>query len=87
MSTEPMLGPTSLLAPSELILLNGDQFAREKRLGERVELINIDAAVDARELGEAVLAAAFLANEQAGAVHLEMRQKRALFGLRRYEEL
>jgi hypothetical protein len=61
MSLEPVLDPPSLLAPSEQILLKGDQFAGEERLGKRVELININVAVDARELGEAMVAAAFLA--------------------------
>jgi hypothetical protein len=79
--------PAILLAPSELVLLKGDRFAAERVFGERVELITVHAAVDARALGEMMLATAFLANEQAGAVHLVVRQRTVLFGLLKPDEL
>ena len=71
----------SLLTPSEIILLHGDKFARTSSAA--VELwgwvgFNVNALT---------LAAAFLANEQAGAVHLEVRQEKALFGLLRLDKL
>ena len=79
-------GPANLLAPSELILLY-DRFAAEGKFGRRRELIYAHSAVDARALGELMLAAAFLANEQAGAVHLELRQQTVLFSLLKLDKL
>jgi hypothetical protein len=75
----------SLLAPSELVLLHGDKFARTSsgalKLGGGVRVVTKNTDAQARELGETMLAAAFLAAEQAEAVQLEVRQQQALFGL------
>ena len=75
----------SLLAPSELILLHGDKSGRTSsgalKLGGWVRVVNKNTDAQARELGRPVLAAAFLAVEQAGAVQLEVRRQQALFGL------
>jgi hypothetical protein len=69
------------LAPSELILLQGDKFARTSsaavKLGEWVGL----------KVDEMMLATAFLAVEQSGAVQLEVRKQEALFGLLRVDKL
>ena len=74
-----------LLAPSELVLLHGDKFASTSsaavKMGEWVRLVHMDTSAEARELGRTMLAAAFLAVEQAGAVQLEVRKQQALFGL------
>ena len=81
----------SLLAPSELVLLHGDKFANTSsaavRFGEWVRLVHMDTSAEARTLGETMLAAAFLANEQAGAVRLEVRQQHALFNLLSQDKL
>ena len=90
MSTNAMLDSASPLTPSDLVLLNGEQFAQGRSWAERIELINIDAAVDAKQLGQTMLAAAFLANEQAGAIRLEVHQnekKTFLFGRLTVKEL
>jgi hypothetical protein len=75
----------SLLAPTELVLLHGDRFASTSstavKFGEWVRLVHMDTSAYARELGRTMLAAAFLAVEQAGAVRLEVRRHQALFGL------
>jgi hypothetical protein len=80
-----------LLSPSELVLLHGDKFATTSsaavRLGEWVRLVHMDTYAEARELGRTMLAAAFLADEQAGAVRLEVRQQQALFGLLTLDKL
>jgi hypothetical protein len=70
-------------SPSELVLLSGDQFAASARFGNNVQLLHTDAKVSAEDLGQAMLGAAFLASEQSGAIHLEVRQKKALMGLRK----
>lgn len=56
-------------------------------LQDKVELLQTKAKVSAPELGQAVLATALLANEQVGNVRLEIRSKKALFGLRSVKTL
>lgn len=77
--------PAAPLAPSELIYLNGGQFAGKARINN-IELFSGEK-VAADQLGEAMMAAAFLANEAVGAMRLEVRQKKALFGLRKVDAL
>jgi hypothetical protein len=88
----------SLLAPSELILLHGDKSGRTSsgalKLGgwvrvvtKNVRVVTKNTDAQARELGEKMLAAAFLAVEQAGAVQLEVRRQQALFGLLEVDRL
>lgn len=55
----------SPLTPSEVVFLQGDQFARKAR-SNKVELLHADLAVSAEELGRAILVASFLASEEAG---------------------
>jgi hypothetical protein len=76
---KPLNNATSF-APSEVVLFNGEKFAKKTMAGN-VTLLHLDQNVSAAQLGQAALAAAFLANEQAGAVRLEVRQTKALFGL------
>lgn len=76
------IDPTYLLSPSELVFLNGEAFAKKARLGN-MQLLNTDASVSISQLGQAILSAAFLANEKIGASNLETYQKKALFGLRK----
>lgn len=80
------IDPLVPLTPSELVLLNGERFAKKVMLGN-VKLLHSDASVSVAQLGQAILAAAFLANEGLGAVRLEKRKKKAMFGLRKVDSL
>lgn len=86
MSTSHMLDPTNPLAPSELVLLNGDQFAKKVMLGN-VQLLHSDTSVSATQLGQSILVAAFLAAEAAGNLRFEVRQGKAMLGLRKVSNL
>lgn len=68
------------LTPSELVLLNSEAFAPRAGLADRLPLLNSDVVVSATALVRAMLAAAFLANEQAGALRLEARPRQTPFG-------
>ncbi len=69
------------LTPSELVYLNGEKFAPKAGVFNKVKLMHIDLSVDEVQLVQKAAAAAFLANEQAGTLRLELRTKKALFGL------
>ena len=73
---------TSTLSPSELALLRGDTFADKGGMLDKVTLLDGQKEVSAKQLAQALFAVALLANEEAGALHLEARTKKALFGLR-----
>jgi hypothetical protein len=73
--------PTSPFTPSELVFFHGEAFANQVLMGN-VELLHTDAKVSAAQLGQAMLMAAFLGMEQAGAIRPEVREKKALLGLR-----
>lgn len=68
------------LAPSEIILLNGEAFAPPPGLTDPLALLHTAGAVSAAALARAMLAAAFLAAEQAGALRLDVRPKPTPFG-------
>jgi len=71
-----------VLTPSERVLLFGDRFARPAgMLGHGEVVLSSGAKVGADELAVNAVAAAYLACEQAGAVRLEIRQGKAMFGL------
>lgn len=86
MSSNIFLNPTNPISPSELVLLNGDQFAKKVMLGN-IKLLHTDASVSFSQLGQAILAAAVLANESSGNLRLEVRQEKATFGLRKVKRL
>lgn len=69
------------LIPSELVFFNGEKFASSKGIFNKVSLLHTDVQVNKVELVQHLLAAAFLANERAGWMRLELRQKKVLFGL------
>lgn len=74
---------TGELVPSELAWLSGDQFAGKKTFNDwETTILGSDAKVSVKQLAGAVAAAALLAAEQAGAIRLEVRAKKTLFGLR-----
>lgn len=74
--------------PSELVVLFGEKFAEEGgMLAAKEEALVSRMKVSAEKLAHAALAAALLANEQTGAVRLEHRKGKALFGLMDTEKL
>jgi len=86
MSNPPSLDPSIPFAPSELVLLNGDQFAKKVMMGN-IQLMHTDASVSYSQLGEAILAAAELAVESSGNLQYEVRQEKAMLGLRKVNTL
>jgi len=69
------------LTPSELVYLNGEQYAK-KRMINNVKLLHADLSVSASELAYAMLATAFLASETEGALRLVVGKRKALLGSR-----
>ena len=85
--TDPQ-SPPFVLTPSERVLLFGDRFTPQVgMLGTSEVVLTSGVKVDADKLAAVMLAAAFLANEQAGALGLEARQGKAMFGLMKTEHL
>lgn len=80
------LVPTTPLSPSELVLLKGEQFAKKSFSGN-IKLLHTDNKVSAKEIGQVILMAALLANEQTGTVRLEVGRKEALLGLCKVDTL
>ena len=69
----------SAFTPSELILLNGDKFAPEVE-SDGHQLLCSDGMVNGHYLAVMMTAAAILANEEEGALAVELRvQKKKLF--------
>ncbi len=69
------------LTPSELVYLNGEKFAQKAGVFNKIKLMHLDMSVNDTQLVQMTVAAAFLANEQAGTLRLELKSKKALFGL------
>ncbi|HWI53446.1 MAG TPA: DUF4339 domain-containing protein [Symbiobacteriaceae bacterium] len=80
----PLAAAGGLLTPSEVVLLFADQFAGEGSLlkGGNWTTLTTGAKVGYTDLTAALLSAALLANEQAGAIRLRMAPKKAMFGLK-----
>lgn len=68
------------LTPSELVYLNGEKYSPKKALINNTKLMHIDLNVATNELINAMLCAAFLTNEQEGAMRLEVRSVKHLLG-------
>jgi hypothetical protein len=82
----PQAAPT--FTPSELVVLFGEQFADEGGvLTAKVETLISGAKVHAEKLAYAAVAAAALAAETAGAIRLDHRRGKALFGLVKTEDV
>ncbi len=73
--------PDLYLTPSELVYLNGEKFAQKAGVFNKTQLMHVNLGVNMIQLVQMAVAAAFLANEQAGSLRLELRGKKALFGL------
>jgi hypothetical protein len=86
MSNNLSPNPGNPISSSELVLLRGDQFAKKVMIGN-IKLLHTDASVSISQLGQAILAAAVLAAEAAGNLQLEVRQGKAMFGLRKVKNL
>lgn len=86
MTTDQKLDPTNPLSPSELVLLNGDQFAKKVMMGN-IQLLHTDASVSISQLAKAILAAAVLAAESVGNLQLEVQTGKAMLGLRKVKKL
>ena len=76
-----------MLTPSETVWFHPASFAREKKLLDAIGLPHTDKKYDASELGTAVLQAAILAAEEAGAITLAAGKTGRLFGLRKVDAL
>jgi hypothetical protein len=84
---QPAAAPL-VLTPSERVLIFGDRFSKPAgMMGFSEVVLSSGNKVEADRLAENVFAAAFLANEQAGAIGLELRQGKAMFGLMKTEKL
>lgn len=80
------IDPSHPLTPSEVVFLNGEQFAKKAMLGN-VDLLHSEEKVSLAQLAQAILATALLAGEAAGAIRLEVRERKAMLGLRKVRDL
>ncbi len=80
------IDPDNFLTPSEVVFLNGEMFAKKVTLGN-VQLLHTEEKVSLSQLGQAILTAAILAGEQAGAFRLEVQERKAMLGLRKVRKL
>jgi hypothetical protein len=69
------------LTPSELVYLNGEQFAQKAGMLNKTRLIHMEYDVNTVQLAQAVIAAAFLTMEQQGTLRLQLRSKKVMLGL------
>jgi len=84
---QPAAAPL-VLTPSERVLIFGDRFGPPAgMMGFNEVVLSSGNKVSADRLAENIFAAAFLANEQAGAIGLELRPGKAMFGLMKTEKL
>lgn len=77
----------SQLTPSELVYLNGEQFAGAPGASRRARLVHSGQEVHLGELAKMTLASALLANLQAGSLRLTERVHSRWFGLMKKEIL
>jgi hypothetical protein len=66
------------LTPSELVYLNGEKYSPKKALINNTKLVHIDQSVATNELVNAMLCAAFLANELEGTLRFAVRIEKHL---------
>jgi len=86
-NAQPHAAPL-VLTPSERVLIFGDRFSTPAgMLGYGEVVLSSGNKVSADKLALNLVTAAFLANEQAGAIGLELRLGKAMFGLMKTEKL
>jgi len=66
--------------PSEYILLNGDKFSPESSSENKLPLLCSDGWVDGAYLASLMIIAAVLANEEEGALTLQLQTTKKMFG-------
>jgi hypothetical protein len=86
MSKSPKIESTNPISPSELVLLNGEQFAKKSMMGN-TKLLHTDASVSNSQLGEAILTVALLAVGTNGNLKFETRAEKAMLGLRKVNSI
>ena len=72
----------TILTASELVLLNAATLIPGGGLLDKHKAVGSEAEVSKKTLAQTALAASFIGLEQAGEVRLEIRVKKAIFGLR-----
>lgn len=75
-------GLAGTLSPSEVVFFHAERFAAPGSMLNSLELVHVPQKVKGSEVGQAIMAVAFLAAEQAGAITLTMKEQKALFGLK-----
>lgn len=86
-NAQPHAAPL-VLTPSERVLVFGDRFSTPAgMLGYSEVVLSTGNKVDVEKLAQAIFAVALLANEQAGAIGLDLRQGKAMFGMIKTEKL
>lgn len=65
--------------PSEYLLLNADQFVQEASASDRFTLLLSDGYVSGKALASLLITAAILANEEEGALQIEVRESKGFF--------
>ena len=79
---------TQAFSPSELVVLFGDQFVPEaSMLSSKEEILTSGVRVNSQTLMEKAMHAAVWMLQRAGAVRLDVRQGKALFGLLKTRKL
>lgn len=86
MDSNTNLEPSNQFSPSELVLLNGEQFAKKVMMGN-FQLMHVDASVSYSQLGEAILTTAAIALISIGNLQFDIREDKAMFGLRKVKSL
>jgi hypothetical protein len=80
--------PAQAFSPSELVVLFGDQFVPEaSMLSSKEEVLTSGVRVNSQTLMERAMHAAVWTLQRAGAIRLEIRQGKALFGLLKTQKL
>ncbi len=86
MAIDPSTEPSTPLTPSELVMLNGEKFAKKVMMGN-IQLLHMDASVSYSQLGESMLSAGVLAAESSGNLKFDIRTEKAMLGIRKVKVL
>ena len=86
MDASSNINPSNPFSPGELVLLYGEHFAKKVMMGN-FQLMHIDASVSYSQLGEAILTASSLALISIGNIQIDIREDKAMFGLRKVKSL
>jgi hypothetical protein len=75
------------LTPSEVVFLAGSLFVPKGGMGDKYTLFGQETVVSKKQLAIHVYAAAFLAECGYGSIRLDMREKKAMMGLRTVRQI